>query len=127
LLSKEQGIFIPLEAESLPRFVLLALDVSEHLHCVSANSIDRDLFQTRMRYGSRDTLVTLPKLNPVAFIIPYWKQHELPNVCPGDYYQFSEAAAAYVARAAARDSSRPAGFFCGQNDSYYAGLNRTRI
>ena len=92
MLSKEQGIFIPLEAESLPRFVLLALDVSEHLHCVSANSIDRDLFQTRMRYGSRDTLVTLPKLNPVAFIIPYWKQHELPNVCPRDYWELDDRA-----------------------------------
>jgi hypothetical protein len=48
-----------------------ALDVSEHLHCVSPNSIDRDLFQTGIRFGLRDTLVTSPKLNPVEFIRAY--------------------------------------------------------
>jgi len=33
-----------------------------------------------------------PELNPVEFIWGYWKQHELPNVCPKDYYQLDEAA-----------------------------------
>lgn len=33
-----------------------------------------------------------PELNPVEFIWAHWKQHELPNVCPQDYYQLSEAA-----------------------------------
>ncbi len=26
-----------------------------------------------------------PELNPVEYIWSYWKQHELPNVCPKDY------------------------------------------
>ena len=33
-----------------------------------------------------------PELNPVEYIWGYWKQHELPNVCPKDYWQLSEAA-----------------------------------
>lgn len=33
-----------------------------------------------------------PELNPVEYIWSYWKQHELPNVCPKDYWQLSEAA-----------------------------------
>ena len=33
-----------------------------------------------------------PELNPVEFIWGYWKQHALPNVCPQDYYQLSQAA-----------------------------------
>src|SRR5207237_10775282 len=33
-----------------------------------------------------------PELNPVEYIWGYWKQHELPNVCPTDYWQLSEAA-----------------------------------
>jgi transposase len=33
-----------------------------------------------------------PELNPVEFIWAHWKQDELPNVCPQDYYQLSEAA-----------------------------------
>ena len=28
-----------------------------------------------------------PELNPVEYIWAYWKQHELPNVCPQDYGQ----------------------------------------
>ena len=26
-----------------------------------------------------------PELNPVEYIWAYWKQHQLPNVCPKDY------------------------------------------
>ena len=33
-----------------------------------------------------------PELNPVEYIWAYWKQHELPNVCPKDYCQLGEAA-----------------------------------
>jgi transposase len=33
-----------------------------------------------------------PELNPVEYIWAYWKQHELPNVCPKDYWQLSESA-----------------------------------
>ena len=30
-----------------------------------------------------------PELNPVEYIWAYWKQHELPNVCPRDYGELS--------------------------------------
>ena len=33
-----------------------------------------------------------PELNPVEYIWGYWKQHELPNVCPKDYWQLGEVA-----------------------------------
>ena len=33
-----------------------------------------------------------PELNPVEYIWGYWKQHELPNVCPKDYWQLSQPA-----------------------------------
>jgi DDE superfamily endonuclease len=33
-----------------------------------------------------------PELNPVECIWAYWKQHELPNVCPQDYWQLTETA-----------------------------------
>jgi transposase len=33
-----------------------------------------------------------PELNPVEYIWAYWKQHELPNFCPKDYWQLSEGA-----------------------------------
>ena len=33
-----------------------------------------------------------PELNPVEYIWAYWKQHELPNVCPKDYGELSERA-----------------------------------
>lgn len=33
-----------------------------------------------------------PELNPVEYIWAYWKQHELPNVCPRDYWQLTETA-----------------------------------
>ena len=32
-----------------------------------------------------------PQLNPVKYIWSYWKQHELPNVCPKDYGELSRA------------------------------------
>lgn len=33
-----------------------------------------------------------PELNPVEYVWGYWKQHELPNVCPKDYWQLSDGA-----------------------------------
>jgi hypothetical protein len=30
--------------------------------------------------------------DPAEFIWAHWKHHELPNVCPENYYQLSEAA-----------------------------------
>ena len=33
-----------------------------------------------------------PELNPVEYLWGYWKQHELPNLCPQDYWQLSEHA-----------------------------------
>jgi transposase len=33
-----------------------------------------------------------PELNPVEYIWAHWKQHELPNVCPKNYWQLSEGA-----------------------------------
>ena len=33
-----------------------------------------------------------PELNPVEYIWAHWTQHELPNVCPKDFWQLSENA-----------------------------------
>jgi transposase len=33
-----------------------------------------------------------PELNPVEYIWGYWKQHELPNLCPKNLSQLSEHA-----------------------------------
>jgi transposase len=33
-----------------------------------------------------------PELNPVEYIWGYWKQHELPNVCPKDYWHLGQTA-----------------------------------
>ncbi len=33
-----------------------------------------------------------PELNPVEYIWAYWKQHELPNVCPKEYWQLGQVA-----------------------------------
>jgi transposase len=33
-----------------------------------------------------------PELNPVEYLWGHWKQHELPNVCPKDFWQLSEGA-----------------------------------
>jgi hypothetical protein len=30
-----------------------------------------------------------PELNPVEYLWSYWKQHELPNVCPQNFGQLS--------------------------------------
>lgn len=64
LLSREQGVFTSMSLSLLPICSSCALDVSEHLHSVSANSIDRDLFQIRMRFGSRDALGDLAQTEP---------------------------------------------------------------
>ena len=33
-----------------------------------------------------------PELNPVEYIWAYWKQHELPNVCPKDFWSLDQEA-----------------------------------
>ena len=33
-----------------------------------------------------------PELNPVEYLWGYWKQHELPNVCPRDYWELDDRA-----------------------------------
>ncbi len=33
-----------------------------------------------------------PELNPVEYIWAYWKQHQLPNVCPKDYWDLDARA-----------------------------------
>ncbi len=33
-----------------------------------------------------------PELNPVEYAWAYWKQHQLPNVCPKDYWELSDTA-----------------------------------
>jgi transposase len=33
-----------------------------------------------------------PELNPVEYIWAYWKQHELPNVCPKDFWNLNHQA-----------------------------------
>lgn len=33
-----------------------------------------------------------PELNPVEYIWGYWKQHELPNLCPADFQRLSQSA-----------------------------------
>ena len=39
-----------------------------------------------------------PELNPVEYIWSYWKQHELANVCPKDYWQLNEVARSALRR-----------------------------
>jgi transposase len=33
-----------------------------------------------------------PELNPVEYIWAHWKHHELPNLCPKDFWELSEVA-----------------------------------
>ena len=33
-----------------------------------------------------------PELNPLEYLWAYWKQHELPHVCPKDYRDLSQTA-----------------------------------
>ena len=33
-----------------------------------------------------------PELNPVEYIWAYWKQHEMPNVCPKDFWSLGQEA-----------------------------------
>ena len=46
--------------------------------------------------NGRLTLETLPayapELNPVEYLWGHWKQHELPNLCPKNYYELSSHA-----------------------------------
>ncbi len=44
-----------------------------------------------------------PELNPVEYVWGYWKQHELPNLCPDDFAELS----GHARRALARMRRRP--------------------
>jgi transposase len=39
-----------------------------------------------------------PELNPVEYIWSYWKQHELPNVCPKDMWELDAHSRAALRR-----------------------------
>lgn len=45
-----------------------------------------------------------PELNPVEYIWGYCKQHELPNLCPKDFTQLSQAARMALSRMRRRPS-----------------------
>lgn len=45
-----------------------------------------------------------PELNPVEYLWGYWKQHELPNLCPKNFGQLSQ----HARRALRRMRRRPA-------------------
>ena len=63
-----------------------------------------------------------PELNPVEWA--HWKQHELPTVCPKDYYQLSEAARRTLRRMRRRPRLITAfgnKLLCGRNDSILCG------
>ena len=49
-----------------------------------------------------------PELNPVEYIWAYWKQHELPNVCPKDYWHLGETARRTLRRMRRRPRLIPA-------------------
>jgi len=70
-----------------------------------------------------------PELNPVEFIWAHWKQHELPNVCPQDYYQLSAAARRTLRRMRRRPPADhrllAASFFVAGMTLYYARLNKS--
>ena len=60
--------------------------------------VDRAGWHTtgKLKVPSNITLLLLPprapELNPVEYIWAYWKQHELPNVCPKDYWELDQRA-----------------------------------
>ena len=69
-----------------------------------------------------------PELNPVEYIWAYWKQHELPNVCPPPRISGASVrkpAAPFAACAAVPDSSLPSGsrLRYGRNDSILCGTH----
>lgn len=45
-----------------------------------------------------------PELNPVEFLWGHWKHHELPNFCPRDLWQLSDAARRSLRRMRRRPS-----------------------
>jgi transposase len=44
-----------------------------------------------------------PELNPVEYLWGYWKQHELPNFCPKNFFELSH----YARKALCRMRRRP--------------------
>ena len=46
----------------------------------------------RARERNEQAIREWPELNPVEYIWGYWKQHELPNVCPKEYWELDARA-----------------------------------
>ena len=46
-----------------------------------------------------------PELNPVEYVWAYWKQHELPNVCPKDYGDLSQDGSPHAAPCASSQTA----------------------
>ena len=76
-----------------------------------------------------------PELNPVEYIWAYWKQHELPSVCPKDYGELDQRARQALRRMR-RKPRLIAAFDCRfleavfslfQLTWYYAGLSKPGI
>ena len=70
-----------------------------------------------------------PELNPVEYIWAYWKQHELPNVCPKDYWELDERARKSLRRMLPADHPLDYGlleavFSLSRLTLYYARFNR---
>ena len=69
-----------------------------------------------------------PELNPVEYIWSYWKQHELPNVCPKDYGELSRRARQALRRMRRKPRLITAFWkqssLCFRLTVYYAGLNK---
>ena len=69
-----------------------------------------------------------PELNPVEYIWAYWKQHELPNVCPKNYWELDERApqiaAPYAPQAALDYSLLEAVFSLSRLTLYYARVSK---
>jgi hypothetical protein len=69
-----------------------------------------------------------PELNPAEYIWSYWKQHQLPNVCPKDYWHLGETARKTLKRMrrpspATHHSFLAAGQIVLLMSLYYAKLN----
>jgi transposase len=59
----------------------------------------RDLVAAQQGRLTREYLPAYaPELNPVEHIWGHWKPHELPNFCPRDFAQLSQAARRALAR-----------------------------
>ncbi len=72
-----------------------------------------------------------PELNPVEYIWAYWKQHELLNVCPKDFWSLGQEArrtlGPHVPPSQAHHRFLEGGFAMARMTLYYAGVNKLEI